>query len=180
MTYDKQIERIRSREMSRDAMVRLRGNAERLLKEGDRDAQLVLDELNFGKPSDERYIFMGFCPGATTENRLDTEWKEKSVCTFTFTESKHQLERFNDIFPGDLIILKKRQVFGKTMRLYGHGRANGWADNDDGSRYLVMDWSTQEEVIEVPLMGCSSTVNVKARDYVEGHMPKEFYDWLES
>jgi len=35
-------------------MVKLRGNAERLLKEGDRDAQLVLDELNFGKPSDER------------------------------------------------------------------------------------------------------------------------------
>lgn len=180
MKYDKTIERIRSGGMSREALVKLRRNAEQLLKEGDHEAKLVLDELDSGKPSDERYIFMGFCPGATKENRLDTEWKEKGVCTFTFMESEHQLQRFHDIFPGDLIILKKRQEFGKTMRLYGHGRAKSWAFDDDGNRYLVMDWSTQEEVIEVPLMGCNSTVDVKSRDYVEGHMPEEFYDWLKN
>ena len=179
MKYDKTIERIRSRKMSREALVKLRHNAERLLKEGDLEAKMVLEELDSGKPSDERFIFMGFCPGATIENRLDTDWKEKGICTFVFFESEHQLQKFNDIFPGDLIILKKRQKFGKTMRLYGHGRAESWAFDHDGNRYLKMDWSPQEEIIEVPLMGCNSTVDVKTRDTVESYMPEEFYSWLE-
>ena len=179
MKYDKTIARIRSGSMSREALVKLRRNAERLLKEGDLEAKLVLDELDSGKPSDERYIFMGFCPGATTENRLDTEWKEKGICTFVFFESERQLHSFHDIFPGDLIVLKKRQKFGKTMRLYGHGRATSWAFDSDNNQYLIMDWSAQDEVIEVPLMGCNSTVDVKTRETVEGAMPEEFYKWLE-
>ena len=178
MKYDKQIKMIRSGSMSREKMAKMRRNAERCLKEGEQDAQAVLNELDRGKPCDEKFVFMGFCPGASFENRLDTEWKNKEICTFTFTESEHQLERFHDIFREDLIILKKRQEFGKTMRLYGHGRAKSWAFDDDGNRYLIMNWSSQEEVLEVPLMGCNSTVDVKTRDYVEGQMPEEFYEWL--
>jgi hypothetical protein len=179
MKYDKQIELIRSGSMSREAMVNMRGNAERLQREGDQDAQAVLDELDRGQPSDEKFVVMGFCPGASFDNRLDTEWKDKEICTFTFTESEHQLERFHDIFPGYLVILKKRQQFGKTMRLYGHGRAKSWALDKDNNRYLFMDWSDQDDVIEVPLMGCNSTIDVKSREVVEGEMPEEFYAWLE-
>ena len=179
MKYDKTIERIRSGAMSREQLVKLRRNAERLLKEEDQDAKLVLDELDQGKPSDEKYVFMGFCPGASVENRLDKDWKEKGICTFTFTESEHQLERFHETFPGDLIILKKRQQFGKTMRLYGYGRARSWAFDEQGNRYLLMDWSEQSDEIEVPLMGCNSTVDVKSREIVENEMPEEFYSWLQ-
>ena len=121
---------------------------------------------------------MGFCPGATIENRLDIEWKEKGICTFVFIESERQLEKFNDIFTGDLIVLKKIHQFGKTMQLFGHGRVKSWAYDEDGNRYLIMDWAPQDEIIEVPLMGCNSTVDIKTRDTVDSYMPTEFYEWL--
>lgn len=41
-----------------------------------------------------------------------------------------------------------------------------------------MNWSNQERIIEVPLMGCGSTVNVKSMKTVEEKMPKEFFEWL--
>ena len=83
---------------------------------------------------------MGFCPGANFDNRLDIEWKEKGICTFIFLRSEQQLERFNDIWPGDLIVLKKRHQFGKTMLLYGHGRATGIKyDQDNTNGYSDYD-----------------------------------------
>jgi hypothetical protein len=41
-----------------------------------------------------------------------------------------------------------------------------------------MDWSSQEEIIEVPLMGANSTVDVRDMDSVLREMPKEFFEWL--
>jgi hypothetical protein len=123
-------------------------------------------------------VFMGFCLGTTMENRLDIEWKEKGICTFIFLKSQPQLERFNDIWAGDLIILKKNQQFGKTMQLYGHGRVTNVKYDEEGNRYLEMEWSSQAEVIEVPLIGCGATVNVKSIEQVEAEMPDLFYKWL--
>ncbi|MCL1043711.1 hypothetical protein L2712_18965 [Shewanella marisflavi] len=66
------------------------------------------------------------------------------------------------------------------MKLYGHGRVNGIAYDEDQVRYLKMGWSNQEEIIEVPLMGCNSTVDIKTIEAVEDEMPEEFYTWLKS
>ena len=65
------------------------------------------------------------------------------------------------------------------MKLYGHGRVKAVAYDDDQIRYLKMDWFDQDQVIEVPLMGCNSTVDVKSIEMVEDEMPQEFYEWLE-
>ena len=40
-------------------------------------------------------------------------------------------------------------------------------------------WPMGSSEIEVPLMGCNSTVDVKSREVVENEMPEEFYSWLQ-
>ena len=121
---------------------------------------------------------MGFCPSADINNRLDIEWKRLGVCTFVFHESDQQSERFNAILPGDLIVLKKRHRFGETMQLFGHGRVVGVKYDSENHRYLEMNWSNQEEIIEVPLMGCNATVDTRSIEQVEEQIPEEFFKWL--
>lgn len=41
-----------------------------------------------------------------------------------------------------------------------------------------MNWSRQGEVIEVPLMGCTATVNVRAMDSIEEQVSDAFFKWL--
>lgn len=41
-----------------------------------------------------------------------------------------------------------------------------------------MGWSVQDEIIEVPLMGCNSTVDIKSIEALEGGIPLEFFKWL--
>ena len=178
MKYIKAVERVRSGEMSRSDLARLKRNAEQKLATGDEEARQVLDAINNATPTDSYVLFMGFCPGADFSERLDTEWKKQGICRFDYLESEHQAERFNSICKGDLVVLKKREKFGKTMKLYGHGRVKTVAYDDDQIRYLKMDWSDQDQVIEVPLMGCNSTVDVKSIEIVEDEMPQEFYEWL--
>lgn len=180
MDLQERLAKIRSKAYSRSELSRMRKNAEASLKKGHPDADAVIAAIDEAQPLDDFIVFMGFCPGATLENRLDLEWKEKGICTFVFLDSDLQLERFNSILPGDLIILKKRQIIGKTMRLFGHGRVTGVAYDEEGHRYLKMNWSAQEQVIEVPLMGCNYTVDVRSIEQVEAEMPAEFYDWLKS
>ena len=43
-----------------------------------------------------------------------------------------------------------------------------------------MGWSTQKEIIEVPLMACNSTVDIRTIEQVKDVMPDEFYQWLEN
>lgn len=178
MKYRRILDNISSGKFGRAELVRLRKNAESLVAKGDMEASEVIKAIDEAVPTDTSIVFMGFCPGASFENRLDIEWKEKGVCTFIFLESEVQLERFNDIWPGDLIVLKKRHEFGETMRLYGHGRARAVRYDENGHRYLEMDWSTQESVLEVPLMGCNSTVDVRSMEQVAKEMPQAFFDWL--
>jgi hypothetical protein len=158
----------------------LKRNAEEKLEQGDVDAEAVLSAIRLAKPADSYVLFMGFCPDADFSNRLDIEWKEKGICRFDYLESELQAERFNTICAGDLVILKKREIFGKTMKLYGHGRVKSVAYDENNIRYLVMDWSDQEMIIEVPLMACNYTVDVKSIEAVEDEMPDEFYQWLKA
>jgi hypothetical protein len=176
--YQKNIEGIRRGAYSREQLVKLRANAVALVTKGEDEAKRVVEEIDRATPTDKEIVFMGFCPGADFENRMDLDWKKKGVCTFVFWESDQQRERFENIWPGDLIVLKKRHQFGKTMLLYGHGRVVGVKYDNEGRRFLEMKWSDQEEIIEVPLMACNSTVDVRSIEKVEGAMPAEFFTWL--
>jgi hypothetical protein len=144
------------------------------------DAKIIVDAIAEAIPSDTYIVFMGFCPDADFENRLDVDWKEKGVCTFEFLSDDRQKAAFYSILVNDLIILKKNAIFGKTMKLYGCGRVKSIEHNEKYGRYLVMDWSKKEEIIEVPSLACTSTVNIiKTIEEVEKYMPKEFFNWLD-
>lgn len=179
MKHKKIIDSIGSGTKSREDLLRFKKNAEDRLAEGDSGAVEVLDAINNAMPKDAYVLFMGFCPNADFSNRLDVEWKDKGICRFDYLESQHQVERFNTLYKGDLVVLKKREKFGETMKLYGHGCVKSVAYDDGLTRYLVMDWSSQDQVIEVPLMGCNSTVDIKSIDAVKGEMPDTYYKWLE-
>jgi len=179
MKYDKILESIGSGRLNREKLAKIRKNAEAKLKGGDMDAQFVLDAINISVPSDDYILFMGFCPDADVDNRLDGIWKDKGICEFDWEESQVQMDRFSQICSGDLVVLKKREVFGKTMKLYGYGRVKSIAKNEGGLRYLNMSWSSQDKIIEVPLMACNSTVDIKSMEQVEEQMPESFFQWLE-
>jgi len=176
--YKSIIDKIEANIYTRDDLARIRKNALLKVLNGDQDAQVVVDAIDRAVPTDTRIIFMGFCLGGDVGDRLDNEWKERRVCTFHHHASKHQAERFNEIWVGELIVLKKRQQIGRTMRLHGHGRAIGVKYDVDGRRYLEMDWSSQSRIIEVPLMGVNATVEPKSIGAVEREMPPEFFHWL--
>jgi hypothetical protein len=178
MKHQKTLDRIREGKYSRAGLVNLRGNALRLLGGGDKDAQFVIDAIEQATPTDQYIVFMGFCPGAEFENRLDIGWKKDGICTFIFHDSEQQVERFASIHVGDLVVLKKRHKFGETMQLYGHGRVTGIRYDRENHRYLTMNWSDQANVIEVPLMGCNSTVDIRSVTAVAVEMPEFFYGWL--
>ena len=179
MKYQKIIDRIISGGMSRAELQTLQKNAEGKLKQGDAEAQAVIDAINISNPEDDYVLFMGFCPNADFGGRQDIEWKAKGICEFDFPESPVQVEQFDTICAGDLVVLKKIKQFGKTMSLFGHGRVTSVAYDVNGMRYLKMDWAKQDKIIEVPLMSCNSTINIREMDAVSKEMPKEFFEWLE-
>ena len=178
MKYEKILQKVKNATMSRKELHQLKDNAEIKLAAGDKSAQMVLDAITISSPSDPYVLFMGFCPDGNINNRLDREWKEKGICRFDYMESEMQANRFNQLLPGDLVVLKKIQKYGKSMCLYGHGRITSIEYDTDKIRYFKMRWSAQEDVIEVPLMGCNATVNVKEKDKIAYEMPDSFYSWL--
>ena len=180
MKYQKMLNKIHNSQFSRAELRKLLSNAETMFKNGDDEAKTIIDAIQIATPSDTYILFMGFCPDANSENRLDFEWREKGICTFDWEESGSQMAAFSEISPGDLVVLKKRKVFGKTMEISGYGRVKSTAKDEKGHHYLIMDWASQQQVLEVPLMGCNSTVNIKSMDTVEDQMPEAFFEWLSS
>lgn len=178
MKYNKILEKISNGTMSRADLQSLKLNAIDKFVNGDQDAEKVIAAISVARPVDAYILFMGFCPNADFNDRQDTEWKERGICRFDWPESGVQQDRFDSICTGDLVVLKKREKFGKTMKVYGHGRVISIAYDSDNIRYLGMNWSEQSEVQEVPLMGCNSTVDIRSMDVVEEEMPIEFWVWL--
>lgn len=178
MKYKSILEKISAGKLSRSELQDLRNNALEKFNSGDEDASEVMSAIDIASPIDTYIVFMGFCPGADISNRLDTEWKAQGICRFDYLESEIQAERFNRVRVGDVVVLKKRELFGKTMNLYGHGRVAGIEHDLENIRFLKMLWSPQSQVIEVPLMGCNSTVDVRAMEAVEAEMPEKFFTWL--
>ena len=180
MKYESILEKLKANSYSRNQLAQLKLNTQAKVDSGDVSAKLVLEAIDYAIPVDTEVVFMGFCPDSDFGNRLDIEWKEKGICRFDFTESKQQLERFYQIANGDLIVLKKREKFGKTMNLYGYGRVSAIRYDQDKVRFLEVDWSEKNQIIEVPLMGCNSTVDVRSIEFVNDSMSEEYFDWVGS
>ncbi|UDM62124.1 hypothetical protein KIJ96_02365 [Pseudoalteromonas piscicida] len=178
MKYQNQLDQLKSGSLTRAQMAVLQENALRIFNKGDKDAKLILDAIPYSKPADTSILFMGFCPEADFSNRLDIFWKENGICRFDYLESEVQINRWYEVCAGDLLVLKKREQFGKTMKLYGFGRVTKICHDDENVRYFEVSWAEQSREIEVPLMGCNSTVDIKAMEMVEQEMPEAFWHWL--
>ncbi|PAY02563.1 hypothetical protein CKO50_04115 [Pseudoalteromonas sp. HM-SA03] len=178
MKFQNQLDQLKSGSLTRAQMAVLQENALRIFNKGDKDAKLILDAIPYSKPADTSILFMGFCPEADFSNRLDIFWKENGICHFDYLESEVQVNRWYEVCAGDLLILKKREQFGKTMKLYGFGRVTKICHDDEHVRYFEVNWADQSREIEVPLMGCNSTVDIKAMEMVEQEMPEAFWHWL--
>lgn len=170
-------------EFSRTDRVKVFKNAERALKE-NRDVERAKKIIHAYKSIEvpklqAEYVFMGFCPGATLENRQDELWYTDGICMFDWVSDPIQMQRFYNIQAGDIIVTKKREKFGETMMLSGHGKVRLLEESDiTGKRYLRVDWIVPDEFLIVPLMGCHSTVNARSLEMVEDRMPEEFWEWL--
>lgn len=104
--YQKTIDRIQKGGVSRADLLSMQRKAELAVKKGDHDAQDIVNAIGLADPDDDYVVFMGFCPDANISNRLDVEWRQKGICEFGFLESEHQVEQFDSILKGDLIVLK--------------------------------------------------------------------------
>lgn len=177
------IQKMVSGKYSRTDRIKIYENAKIALKE-NRDIERAKKIINAYKsievpPLQAEYVFMGFCPGATLENRQDELWYADGICMFDWVSDPVQMKRFYDIQVGDIIVTKKREKFGETMMLSGHGKVRLLEEsNKTGKRYLRVDWIVPDEFLIVPLMGCHSTVNNRALEMVEDRMPEEFWEWL--
>jgi dienelactone hydrolase len=70
MRYERVIKRIKSGELSRADMIRLRRNADQRYATGDADAKHVIEAINNSAPADEYILFMGFCLGSSISVEL--------------------------------------------------------------------------------------------------------------
>ena len=177
--------KITAGEISRSKLLSLHRNLvdRRDLVQGDKqrtaDALIEVIRNTFVPPLQSNYLFMGYCPGADIRRRRDEIWIKDGFCNFAFVSSQHQVNNFFKVLPGDLIILKKREKFGKTMLIHAHGKVTGLRLNKEGMRYLKVDWTQPQSPLEVSLMGCNSTVNFRSLRQVEDAQTDEFWKWLE-
>lgn len=175
--------KIRLGGMTRSKMHKYRDNMRELLKIGYPAAQLVIDAINqTAVPKiEEKYAFIGFCPGGNFANRLDTFWLTAGICKFDNIKSSHQIGRFAGIHKGDTIILKKMLQWGVSMELFAYGEVLEVKDAKESQLiYFHVDWHEHDEYLIVPAMAARSTIDVRALEKVEEAMPPEFWTWLSS
>jgi hypothetical protein len=173
------VEQIKSTILMRSEVRAMEGSVRILIEKGDAGAQDILDALAFVAERDQTIVFMDFCPGGVLRNRLDLDWKKWGNCTFEFHPGNDQLQTFNAIPEGALIVLKKAQQIGETMRVYGHGRVDSVTHLPSSGNILHMNWSKEQKYeIEIPLMGCANAVNIVETASLEGAGFREFWDWL--
>lgn len=167
--------------MDRNSILKMRNNAITRLekKPEDESALEVLRVIETTAPLRSEYIFMGFMPGADIDRAVDEKWYSEGVCTWEYYKDKNQTELFYKIFPGDVIITKKRMIQHQLMEVYAHGVVIETVNSRHSNRrYLKVDWVHDIEFLQVPLMGCNRTVNVRSLETVEESMPEEFWEWL--
>ncbi len=180
---EEKLEKLKNGIFTRGEMLQLRDSASKLAQKGNVIAQAVVDIIhNKELPTHEvAYLFMGFCPGATFRNRKDEYWIREGICKFDFLEDYSQMKKFTTVLKGDFVILKKNKEFGRTMELFGHGRVlEVCRRKSDELTYLRVDWSDQKQILEVPAMGCTKTVNIRPFEKVKARMHPDFWRWLGS
>ncbi len=129
-------------------------------------------------PNDRRIVFVDFCPGGVVVQRLDIGWIKQGICTFDHFSSEEQWETFQSISMGDLIVMKRDLLISQSTRLYAHGRVVGLDLNENRDRVLIVDWSQEQDQIEVPRVVCNNMVKIQEIGEVEAAMPVEFWHWL--
>ena len=129
-------------------------------------------------PNDRRVVFVDFCPGGVVVGRLDVGWIQQGICTYGFFSSEEQWETFQSISMGDLIVMKRDIAVTQTTRLYAHGRVVGLELNESRDRVLLVDWSHEQDQIEVPMVVCNNMVKIQDIAEVEAAMPIDFWRWL--
>jgi hypothetical protein len=130
-------------------------------------------------PLQAEYVFMGYCPDAKLENRQDDIWIKDGICEYNWVSDAKQLSKFDQIMVGDTIILKKREIFGETMKIHAHGKITKRETSDITKKiYFRVDWRVPKEFLIVPLMACNSTVNPRSIENVERAMHEDFWAWL--
>jgi len=129
-------------------------------------------------PNDRRIVFIDFCPGGVVVQRLDIGWIQQGICTFDYFSSEEQWETFQSISMGDLIVMKRDLLTSQTTRLYAHGRVVALELNENRDRVLIVDWSHEQDQIEVPRVVCNNMVKIQGIEEVEASMPVEFWCWL--
>jgi hypothetical protein len=183
MSDDPIIQKIINGTMSRVQRLTTYDNAKRSLvagKDVERAERIMhaIDTVSV-PPLQAEYVFMGFCPGASLENRQDELWYADGICEFDWVSDPIQMRRLYDIQVGDTIIAKKRERFGETMMISGHGKViKREESNRTGKRYFRVNWRVPKDFLIVPLIGCNSTVNTRTLKFVEETMPLDFWDWL--
>ena len=176
--------KIAAGEISRSKLLALHRNlvSRRDLIQGEKletvDALIDAIRNTFVPPLQAEYLFMGYCPGADIRRRRDEIWIKDGFCNFAFVSSQHQVNNFFKVLPGDLIILKKREKFGKTMLIHAHGKVTSLQSNKEGMMYFKVDWIQPQAPLEISLMGCNSTVNFRTLRQVEDAQTDEFWNWL--
>jgi len=176
--FAKTILRLEPGAMTREQLANMKANIlDRALIDDPLLPELLL-AIEKSSTRDSRIIFMGFCPNADFARRLDLDWKSRGVCEFHFDDSEHQDRNFATIRKGELLVLKKNHVLGKSVQLYGHGRVVDICFDEEQRRYLKVDWSLDDSIIEVQLTGCTATVNIMTRSKVEAKCGADFYKWL--
>jgi len=141
----------------------------------ERDARTVRLKA---APKDRRIVFVDFCPGGVVVQRLDIGWLQQGICTFDHFSSEEQWETFQSISMGDLIVMKRDLLTSQTTRLYAHGRVVALELNENRDRVLIVDWSHEQDQIEVPRVVCNNMVKIQGIEEVEASMPVEFWCWL--
>ena len=129
-------------------------------------------------PNDRRIVFVDFCPGGVVVQRLDIGWIQQGICTFDHFSSEEQWETFQAVSMGDLIVMKRDLLISQTTRLYAHGRVVALELNENRDRVLIVNWSHDQDQIEVPRIVCNNMVKIQEIDDVEAAMPVEFWRWL--
>ena len=183
METDRIIQKIINGTMSRVDRLKIYENAKSLRDAGrdvDRALRIIeaIDTISV-PPLQAEYVFMGFCPGASLENRQDELWFADGICEFDWVSDPIQMKRFYEIQVGDTIIAKKRERFGETMMISAHGKVIKREESQrTGKRYFRVDWRVPRDFLIVPLIGCNSTVNTRTIEFVERTMPIDFWEWL--
>jgi len=183
MDPEKLRENIANGKVTRNQLYKLRNRYASLLSDPSK-SQLASDLLDVVEateipPSMAEYLFLGHCPGARVENSLLDQWVNDSYCDFRHIEDEKQLQKFFEIYPGDILILKKRDIAKQEMEISAWGKVTSvHTSRTTGIPYLRVNWTKPDHFLVVPLMGCTRTVNVRSLEKVENTMPPEFWEWL--